>query len=174
MGKTALMHQYIEKTFISSYKPTIGADFLSKDITIEDKAVTYQLWDTAGQERYKSLGSAFYKGADGCILVFDICDSKTFDSIAKWKEDFLSQISTKDPEKFPFVLIGNKSDKEPERKIPSVKALTFCKQFHNMEYFESSAKEGTNVKEAFELVARQALQNQAAKYFKSVQFLLSL
>ena len=164
VGKTALMHQYMEKTFISNFKPTIGADFLSKDILIEDKAVTFQLWDTAGQERYQSLGSAFYKGADGCVLVYDISDSKSFESIAKWREDFLSQVSTKDPSKFPFVLLGNKVDKESERKVPSVQALTFCKQFQNIQYFETSAKDGTNVKESFESISKQAIENQSSKY----------
>ena len=128
VGKTAIMQRYINNKYISSYKPTIGADFLSKDLQFEDRAVTIQIWDTAGQERYQSLGAAFYKGSDGCAIAYDITDFKAFESVNKWKENFLAQLMPKDPEKFPFVLIGNKVDKENERKIPSIKAENLCKQ----------------------------------------------
>ena len=149
--------------YSSSYKPTIGADFLSKEIIIEDNIVTFQVWDTAGQERYQSLGAAFYKGSDGCILVYDICDSKSFDSLTKWKEEFISQITHKDTDKFPFILIGNKVDKELDRKISNAQALTWCKQFDSLNYYETSAKENVKVKECFEQICKQAFQFQAMK-----------
>jgi Ras-related protein Rab-7A len=63
------MNQYVNKRFSNQYKATIGADFLTKDITIDDRVVTMQIWDTAGQERFQSLGVAFYRGADCCVLV---------------------------------------------------------------------------------------------------------
>lgn len=70
MGKTSLMERYVEHRFSQQYKATIGADFFPKDVIIDDKAVNLQIWDTAGQERYQSLGSAFYRGADACVLVY--------------------------------------------------------------------------------------------------------
>lgn len=69
-----------------------------------------QIWDTAGQERYQSLGVAFYRGADACILVFDLTNLKSFQNLDRWRDDFLIQTSPEDPENFPFVLIGNKLD----------------------------------------------------------------
>ena len=76
VGKTSLMNQYVNKKFTSQYKATIGADFLTKELMIEDKLVTMQIWDTAGQERFQSLGMAFYRGADACVLVYDIQTQK--------------------------------------------------------------------------------------------------
>ncbi|CAN9235316.1 unnamed protein product [Alternaria alternata] len=76
VGKTSLMNQYVNKKFSASYKATIGADFLTKEVLVDDRLVTMQLWDTAGQERFQSLGVAFYRGADCCVLVYDVNNSK--------------------------------------------------------------------------------------------------
>ncbi|KAJ8910435.1 hypothetical protein NQ315_012577 [Exocentrus adspersus] len=69
VGKTSLMNQYVNRKFSNQYKATIGADFLTKEVTVDDRTVTMQIWDTAGQERFQSLGVAFYRGADCCVLV---------------------------------------------------------------------------------------------------------
>ena len=76
-------------TFSEQFKPTIGADFSNKEISIEGKVVTLQIWDTAGQERYQSLGTAFYRGADCAFLVYDITNTWSFDNVANWKNSFL-------------------------------------------------------------------------------------
>lgn len=68
VGKTSLMNQYVNRKFSNQYKATIGADFLTKEVTVDDRTVTMQIWDTAGQERFQSLGVAFYRGADCCVL----------------------------------------------------------------------------------------------------------
>lgn len=68
VGKTSLMNQYVNKKFTNQYKATIGADFLTKEVIVDDRVVTMQIWDTAGQERFQSLGVAFYRGADCCVL----------------------------------------------------------------------------------------------------------
>lgn len=109
VGKTSIMNQYITSKFSNSYKATIGADFLTKDIEIDQKEVSLQVWDTAGQERFQSLGVAFYRGSDCCALVFDVCNIKSFENIETWREEFLLQVgSNSDSSLFPFVLIGNK------------------------------------------------------------------
>merc|ERR1712078_475636 len=77
VGKTSLMNQYVNKKFSTQYKATIGADFLTKEVMVGDRLVTMQIWDTAGQERFQSLGVAFYRGADACVLVFDVNVAKT-------------------------------------------------------------------------------------------------
>lgn len=76
-----------------------------------------QIWDTAGQEKFRSLGGAFYRGADCCVLVYDITSKKSFDNIESWITEFLNQGAPQQPEKFPFVLVGNKIDREEEREV---------------------------------------------------------
>merc|ERR1719499_1930833 len=111
------MNQYVNQKFNKQYKATIGADFLTKEITIEDKAVTLQIWDTAGQERFQPLGTAFYRGADCCILVYSINESKSFENLDGWANEFLTHASPQQPENFPFVCIGNKSDLEEKDRL---------------------------------------------------------
>jgi len=84
VGKTSLMNQYVNKKFSNQYKATIGADFLTKEVMVNDRLVTMQIWDTAGQERFQSLGVAFYRGADCCVLVYDVNVAKTFDNLDSW------------------------------------------------------------------------------------------
>ena len=108
VGKTSLMNQYVNKKFSAQYKATIGADFLTKEVMIEDRQVTMQIWDTAGQERFQSLGVAFYRGADCCVLVYDVTSQQSFRNLESWRDEFLIQASPRNPEEFPFVLLGNK------------------------------------------------------------------
>lgn len=159
VGKTSLMNQYVNRKFSNQYKATIGADFLTKEVTIDDRTVTMQIWDTAGQERFQSLGVAFYRGADCCVLVFDVTAPSTFKSLDSWRDEFLIQASPRDPENFPFVLLGNKDDLEP-RAISAKRAQQWCQNKNNMPYFETSAKSGSNVEQAFLAIAKNALAQQ--------------
>ena len=102
------MNQYVNKKFTAQYKATIGADFLTKEVLIDDRNVTMQIWDTAGQERFQSLGVAFYRGADCCVLVYDVTSQQSFRNLESWRDEFLIQASPRNPEEFPFVLLGNK------------------------------------------------------------------
>ncbi|TEB19943.1 hypothetical protein FA13DRAFT_1767012 [Coprinellus micaceus] len=159
VGKTSLMNQYVNKRFSNQYKATIGADFLTKSVDVEDQQVTIQLWDTAGQERFQSLGVAFYRGADCCVLVFDVNSSKSFQALESWRDEFLIQASPNDPEEFPFVVLGNKVDvDESKRQVSQKRAMTWCQAKGNLPYFETSAKEAINVEQAFQSVAVKALQ----------------
>ncbi|KAL9317711.1 hypothetical protein ACSQ67_014228 [Phaseolus vulgaris] len=103
VGKTSLMNQYVHKKFSQQYKATIGADFVTKELQIDDRLVTLQvgfvsysngisIWDTAGQERFQSLGVAFYRGADCCVLAYDVNVMKSFDTLDNWHEEFLKQV----------------------------------------------------------------------------------
>ncbi|OQE83106.1 hypothetical protein PENNAL_c0034G07575 [Penicillium nalgiovense] len=173
----------VNKKFSGSYKATIGADFLTKEVLVDDRLVTMQIWDTAGQERFQSLGVAFYRGADCCVLVYDVNNSKSFEALDSWRDEFLIQASPRDPESFPFqqakmlcwsvlidghvqVVIGNKIDvEENKRMISSKRAMTFCQSKGNIPYFETSAKEAVNVEQAFEVIARSALAQEEAEEF---------
>ncbi|KAH7279783.1 hypothetical protein KP509_37G036700 [Ceratopteris richardii] len=162
VGKTSLMNQYVNKKFSTQYKATIGADFLTKEVQVEDRLVTMQIWDTAGQERFQSLGVAFYRGADCCVLVYDVNLMKSFDNLENWRNEFLIQASPSDPENFPFVVLGNKIDIDGgnSRVVAEKRARGWCASKGNIPYFETSAKEDTNVEAAFQCIAKNALKNE--------------
>ena len=86
-------------------------------MVIDDRVVTLQIWDTAGQERYQSLGTAFYRGADSCVIVYDITKPESFEGVMTWRQTFLTKSAPKDGQNFPFLILGNKVDKEDERKV---------------------------------------------------------
>ncbi|KAE8543229.1 hypothetical protein D1P53_000717 [Cryptococcus gattii VGV] len=145
------MNQYVNKRFSTQYKATIGADFLTRELVVDDRVVTMQLWDTAGQERFQSLGVAFYRGADCCVLVYDVNSNKSFEALDGWRDEFLVQASPHDPENFPFVVLGNKIDMEESKRMAK----------GNIPYFETSAKEAINVEQAFQTIAKNALAQEA-------------
>jgi len=161
VGKTSLMNQYVNRKFSNQYKATIGADFLTKEVMVDDRLVTMQIWDTAGQERFQSLGVAFYRGADCCVLVFDVNVAKTFENLDSWRDEFLIQAAPRDPENFPFVVIGNKIDLENQRVISGKRLQAWCQAKGNIPSFETSAKEAINVEQAFQTIARNALKQEA-------------
>ncbi|KMZ56435.1 Ras-related protein Rab7 [Zostera marina] len=162
VGKTSLMNQYVNKKFSQQYKATIGADFLTKELLIDEKLVTLQIWDTAGQERFQSLGGAFYRGADCCVLVYDVNVGRTFETMDNWHDEFLKHASPSDPTKFPFILLGNKVDVDDgnSRAISEKKANDWCVSRSNIPYFETSAKNDYNVDDAFHSVAKIALHHE--------------
>jgi len=154
------MNQYVNKKFSNQYKATIGPDFLTKEVMVDDRLVTMQIWDTAGQERFQSLGVAFYRGSDCCVLVFDVNVAQTFEHLDSWREEFLVQAAPRDPEKFPFVVLGNKIDLEHQRVVSQKRATAWCQAKGNIPNFETSAKEAIHVDQAFQTVARLALQQE--------------
>eukprot|EP01147_Barroeca_monosierra_P000442 gene442-3780_t len=172
VGKTSLMNQYVNRKFSNQYKATIGADFLTKEVTVDDRLVTMQIWDTAGQERFQSLGVAFYRGADCCVLVFDVTVPRSFESLEAWRDEFLIQASPREPQNFPFVVLGNKVDLKDGRAITKNRAETWCNEKGNIPYFETSAKEATKVETAFLTIARAALQQALLQSYNEITFFL--
>mmetsp|Transcript_3786 Transcript_3786/g.13387 ORF Transcript_3786/g.13387 Transcript_3786/m.13387 type:complete len:229 (+) Transcript_3786:46-732(+) len=173
VGKTSLMSKFVNHKFDGVYKATIGADFLTKEMRIGKKTVTMQIWDTAGQERYESLGGAFYRGADACVLLFDVNRQETFARVGWWKEKFITHSTssrggqTKASTAF-LAVVGNKTDVEEEDGSPSrqvtAKAArqwaadqTGAANADGMPYFETSAKTGAGVEDVFVMIARRAL-----------------
>jgi len=86
VGKTSLIQQFENNKFTDVFKPTIGADFSNREVNIDNRIITLQIWDTAGQERYQALGSAFYRGADCCMLVYDVTNEESFEKLQNWKQ----------------------------------------------------------------------------------------
>ena len=124
----------------------------------ELKSVTLQIWDTAGQERYQSLGRAFYRGAEACILVYDITNRQSFDNILTWKSEFFDKAMPKDPSVIPVFLIGNKLDLDHERSVDKDKVNDFLEKNPEITHFETCATQGQNVNEVFESVAQTFLK----------------
>lgn len=161
VGKTSLIQMFEHSRFTENFKPTIGADFSNKEITVEGKVVTLQIWDTAGQERYQSLGTAFYRGADCAFLVYDITNNWSFENINNWKDSFLQKSMVSMPESFPFMVVGNKLDiAEDDRAVETSDAQEYCDS-NGMSFIETSARNNVNVEEAFRVLATEALKRQA-------------
>lgn len=152
------MERYVNARFSRQYKATIGADFLTKDVAVDGRPANMQIWDTAGQERYQSLGSAFYRGADACVLVYDVTDGRSFEALESWRDEFLVSAAPRDAGRFPFVVLGNKVDAAGRsRGVPTKAAASWAASKGGAPFFETSAAADVNVDAAFEAVARKAL-----------------
>jgi len=166
VGKTAVLNHYVNNTFIQTHKATIGADFLTKELVIDDKTITLQMWDTAGQERFKSLGNAFYRGADAAIVVYDITDSNSFDKIDEWRSNFL-ELSGEKSKEFPILLLGNKLDlAQTSRAVDKARGDNYAGQ-NDMIFFETSAMNGTNIQQAIQAVSLKACDRNTAPIFSA-------
>ena len=153
VGKSCILQRYMKHTFEESYKCTIGVDFLMKSIVINGQTVKLQLWDTAGQEKYKSMVSSYYRGANVALIVFDITNHQSFDSLPMWIENFYKN----GPEQKNIILIGNKKDLANLRQVTQQEAEAFS-ETNNMMYFETSAKEGDNIEYIFNYAAEKLLE----------------
>ena len=111
------------------------------------------------------MGASFYRNAESCVLVFDLTIEESFKNVETWRNEFLKILNPPDADKYPFILIGNKSDRESDINITKEQIDAYCKEHNNMPYFETSAKEGTNLEEAFNKVADAAFE----RYIKNEQ-----
>ncbi|CAK5079212.1 unnamed protein product [Meloidogyne enterolobii] len=153
VGKTSIINRFVNKKFSNCYKATIGVDFMKKQMTVDGVDVTLHIWDTAGFEKYQSLGSAYYRGADCCVLVYDLTSAPSFRAIEGWRDEFLVVSNPSDPDDFPFMILGNKFDLMDKRAVSSAKAENWCRQGVNMKHFE----EDWRLDEAFKEVVRMCL-----------------
>lgn len=171
VGKTSLMNRYCKNYFSKQYKTTIGADTMTKEVVVDARVVTLQIWDTAGQERFQSLGPSFYRGADACVLVYDVTEAKTFTNLKGWKEEFLNTAAPKNPEAFPFLLLGNKSDLAPRRQVSEGQASAWAKEQKQTAIlcYETSAKDAVNVETAFQSLVKAAMAADNGKESAAIQ-----
>ena len=145
VGKTNLFLRYIKNEFDPQTKATIGVEFGTKIIKINNYNIKIQIWDTAGQERYKSITNAYYKGAQGAFLVYDITNKSSFLNIDKWIRD----LKNNGDEKIVLFLIGNKNDLNDDRVIDTNEGKNKAKE-NKMFFLETSAKNNDNVNKAFD------------------------
>lgn len=154
VGKSCLMHQFTEKKFIPDCPHTIGVEFSTKIIEVNDQKVKIQIWDTAGQERFRAVTRSYYRGASGALLVYDITRKPTFNRIQTWLTDARRLTS---PNTVIF-LIGNKADLEEQRDVTYEEAKQLADE-NGLLFLECSAKSGANVENVFTETARKIFQN---------------
>jgi small GTP-binding protein len=157
VGKTCLIQRYANGIFKEDYITTVGLDYYTKQEMINNLNVSVKLWDTAGQERFKALTPSFFRNAEGVVIAYDVTNSESFDNLKFW----ISSIKTNLFEKnifIPIIIIGNKIDLEDMRDISKDVASAFAKE-NNFKYFETSAKTGEGVDEAFRDLVNQILAN---------------
>ena len=144
VDKTQLIKRYTKNVFGGVYLTTVGMDFQDKIIEIEDKKVRLQIWDTAGQERFRNVTKSYFQSSQGLVLVYDITDRESFEKLNFWVDN----IKNNAPENAKFILVGNKCDLANERKVTIEDGENKARNY-NIKFFESSAKDGTNVNELF-------------------------
>lgn len=146
VGKSSLLTRFVEDVFSPSFMSTVGIDFKIRTITLNSGGrVKLQIWDTAGQERFRTITSAFYRGAMGAFLVFDVTEKESFLSLPRWLED-VDRFGI-DPT-VPRILIGNKCDLVAKRIVGEAEAKVFAAE-HGYMYAETSANSGKNVQDVF-------------------------
>ncbi|KAI0032199.1 ras-domain-containing protein [Vararia minispora EC-137] len=148
VGKTSLITRFMYDTFDNTYQATIGIDFLSKTMYLDDRTVRLQLWDTAGQERFRSLIPSYIRDSTVAIVVFDITNRQSFMSTTKWIDDVRSERGND----VMVVLVGNKADLSDKRQVTLEEATAKAQQL-NIMFMETSAKAGHNVKSLFKKIA---------------------
>lgn len=149
-GKSSLLVRFADNMFSQTYLPTIGVDFKISTLQLNDKTLKLQIWDTAGQERFKTITSAYYKGAHGIIVTYDITDKGSFHDVENW----LAEVDKHCTENVSKLLVGNKSDLEEQRQVSRDEGKAVAEKL-GMNFIETSARDGTNVSEMFKMIAQE-------------------
>lgn len=144
VGKSNLLSRFTRNEFNLESKSTIGVEFATKSIQVDAKTVKAQIWDTAGQERYRAITSAYYRGAVGALLVYDISKQITFENVERW----LKELRDHAEQSIVIMLVGNKSDLRHKRAVTTEHAMAFAES-NNLAFIETSALDATGVDEAF-------------------------
>ena len=155
VGKTSLISKYCKNEFSGGqYLSTIGIDFQIKNLKINSKKIRLQIWDTAGEERFRNIAKNYFQSSDGFLVVYDIANNESFETLDYWIEE----IKANSQELSKMILVGNKCDKEKERKIQKEDGKAYAKK-KQIKFYEVSAKDGTNVNEVFEILVKDILKS---------------
>jgi len=157
VGKSCLLLRFADDTYTESHISTIGVDFKIRTIQLDGKTIKLQIWDTAGQERFRTITSSYYRGAHGIIVVYDTTDSDTFEHVKTW----LHEIDRYASENVNKLLVGNKSDLTSKRQVETEAAKEFSTSV-SIPFLETSAKNATNVEDAFMTMAGEIKKRMAS------------
>ena len=163
VGKSNLLSRFTKDEFNLELKSTIGVEFATKTLTVEEKLIRAQIWDTAGQERYRAMTGAYYRGAVGALLVYDISKRYTFENVAK---SWLKELKENSDPNLAVMLVGNKCDLRHFRAVSTEEAMKFAEE-NKLSFIETSALDSTGVDEAFQrtvteiyhVISRRAISN---------------
>jgi len=157
VGKSCLLLRFADDNFTESYISTIGVDFRFRTVRIGNKTVKLQIWDTAGQERFRTITSAYYRGADGIIMVYDVTNRNSFNHVRDWLKE-VDEYANEDTCK---LLIGNKDDC-PDKVVDSGTGQNFAEEL-GIPFIETSARTAQNVETAFTRMAEQLIRQREAE-----------
>ncbi|KAK9721557.1 Rab GTPase ypt31 [Basidiobolus ranarum] len=158
VGKSNLLSRFTRNEFNLESKSTIGVEFATRTIQVENKTIKAQIWDTAGQERYRAITSAYYRGAVGALLVYDIAKHVTYDNVNRW----LKELRDHADNNIVIMLVGNKSDLRHLRAVPTEDAKEFSTE-NQLSFIETSALDSSNVELAFQKILTEIHQIVASK-----------
>ncbi|KAL2904480.1 Ras-related protein RABA2a [Bienertia sinuspersici] len=147
VGKSNLLSRFTRNEFCLESKSTIGVEFATRTLQVEGRTVKAQIWDTAGQERYRAITSAYYRGALGALLVYDVTKPTTFDNVSRWLKELRDHADAN----IVIMLIGNKTDLKHLRAVATEDAQSFAEK-EGLSFIETSALESTNVEKAFQTI----------------------
>jgi len=157
VGKSSLLLRFADDTFTDSYISTIGVDFKIRTIELDGKTIKLQIWDTAGQERFRTITSSYYRGAHGIIVVYDVTDQESFNNVKQWMNE-IDRYATENVNK---LLVGNKCDMTNKKVVDRSTAEEFASNL-GIPFLETSAKNSTNVEQAFITMAAE-IKNRLAQ-----------
>lgn len=149
VGKSNLLTRFTKNEFNFKSSTTIGVEFSTRTVEVKNKKIKAQVWDTAGQERFRAITNAFYRGAVGALLVYDITKHESYTNVEKW----LKELREHGDSKMVHMLVGNKSDLKHLRAVPTEEAASFAEK-NNLSFIEASALDANNVDTAFENVLK--------------------
>ncbi|TFK46365.1 GTPase [Heliocybe sulcata] len=147
VGKSNLLSRFTRNEFNLETKSTIGVEFATRSINVDGKVVKAQIWDTAGQERYRAITAAYYRGAVGALLVYDISKHATYVDVTRWLKELRDHADSN----IVIMLVGNKSDLKHLRAVPTEEAKSFAAE-NGLSFIETSALDASNVEAAFQTI----------------------
>jgi len=162
VGKSNLLSRFTRNEFNIDSKSTIGVEFATRSIQVDSKTIKAQIWDTAGQERYRAITSAYYRGAVGALLVYDISKHQTYENVTRWLKELREHADAN----IVIMLVGNKSDLRHLRAVPTEEAKAFASENH-LSFIETSALDASNVELAFQNILTEIYRIVSSKALDS-------
>ncbi|XP_010458259.1 PREDICTED: ras-related protein RABA2a-like [Camelina sativa] len=164
VGKSNLLSRFTRNEFCLESKSTIGVEFATRTLQVEGRTVKAQIWDTAGQERYRAITSAYYRGALGALLVYDVTKPTTFENVSRWLKELRDHADSN----IVIMLIGNKTDLKHLRAVATEDAQSYAEK-EGLSFIETSALEASNVEKAFQTILSEIYRIISKKSISSDQ-----